>query len=131
MNTTGDSGSRLQGTPRIHGFGDLVELIGEEVAVQIECHGRGLVTKHCLDHLDVRPTCYSQGRCSVPQGVRRETVETGRSDSWIKARSPEVAEMEHTSPRCSEHEVVGQPSRKVAGEIVGKKTQAPGGADES
>ena len=80
------------GPKRIHRFGYGVELVIQEMAVQIEGHGRRLVSKHLLYDFDVgaagdgkRCGCVTQTR--VIQADRRPArIASGWSLSWPGVR---------------------------------------------
>ena len=57
---------RLGGTGRVRRVGDLVELVVQQMAVQVEGHRRRLVAEHRLHHLDVRAAGDGQRGGGVP-----------------------------------------------------------------
>ena len=68
--------SSARGT--VQGVGDLVQLVGEQVPVEIQRHGGALVAEHLLHHLHVGAGGDGQGGRGVAQLVRVQPVQADR-----------------------------------------------------
>ena len=106
---------------RVHRVGDLVELVVEEMAVQVQGHRRRLVAEHRLHHLDVRAAGDGQRGGGVPQRVRGEAVQPGDADGGVEARAAEGAQVQHAALLRREDEVRGLLAGDVDGELLGQE----------
>ena len=89
---------RLSRCPqRVHPISHFVEAIAVEMAVQIERHRRAGMPVHLLHDLHVGPAGDGEGRCGVPQAVRRQPVRAGLAHRGIEDRRAEVGQPEQTA----------------------------------
>lgn len=86
-------GGRDGRTCRVESFGDIVQSVIEEVAVEVEGHGRRCVSEHLLHDLHIGAGSNRERRCCVPQVVRVEIWHADRfgsaTEGALERRGPD------------------------------------------